>query len=447
MNEKKQQSKNIFLKQVCVSMVLFFCGIFFMQYVGANLTSTNFQVENPTLLLNGGQASSTSFQYFSGTGEFTIGESTSTSFTNRAGFLYFPIATSPIVSTTAGNGQVVITWTPATGTFANITSYELGVATSVSGPFVYTSVGNVTTTTKTGLTNGITYYFNIKTYAAGIVVSESSTVSALPTAPVTGGGGGGGGGTVTTGTGLGGVNFAGRAYPNQTVVLLKDAQVISNTVAGPDAKFSISVTGLSSGNYVFSIYSQDSTGNRSALQTFPILVTSGVSSNIGGIFIAPTISVDKSQVKQGENIAIFGQSVPNAEVTISVHSEREIFNKTTSDTNGAFLYNFDTSIIEKGNHVTKSKTAKDGQISPFGKSVDFIVGDSTILLDSPIKKCPIKGDLNGDCRVNLIDYSMTAFWYRRPLNAPASLFELKLLNSDGKINLVDFSILAYYWTG
>ena len=69
------------------------------------------------------------------------------------------------------------------------------------------------------------------------------------------------------------------------------------------------------------------------------------------------------------------------------------------------------------------------------------------MIDKSVAKCPIKGDLNGDCRVNLIDYSMTAFWYRRPLNAPASLFELKLLNSDGKINLVDFSILAYYWTG
>ncbi len=429
-------------------MMLFFVILICAHQVRANLTSTSFQIENPVMILQGGESTSASFQYFSGTGEFTIGESDSSSFINRTGFLYFPIATSPIVSATPGNGQVILSWTAATGVFANITSYEIGISTSSSGPFTYTSVGNVLTTTQTSLTNGITYYFKIKTYASGIVVSESSTVSALPVAPIGGGGGGGGGGTSSSaGTGLGGVNFSGRAYPNQTVVLLKDAQVISNTLAGPDANFSISVSNLSNGNYIFSMYSQDSSGNRSSLLTFPILVTQGVSSNIGGIFIAPTINVDKSQVKQGENIAIFGQSVPNAEVTISVHSEREIFNKTTSDKNGAFLYNFDTSIIEKGNHVTKSKTAKDGQISPFGKSVDFIVGDTTILTNKPITKCPVKGDLNGDCRVNLIDYSMTAYWYKRSLNTPASLFELSLLNADGKINLVDFSILAYYWTG
>ncbi len=51
-------------------------------------------------------------------------------------------------------------------------------------------------------------------------------------------------------------------------------------------------------------------------------------------------------------------------------------------------------------------------------------------------------DLNNDKRVNLIDFSITAYWYKRP-SPPATVD----LNNDGKVNLVDFSIMAYYWTG
>ena len=45
-------------------------------------------------------------------------------------------------------------------------------------------------------------------------------------------------------------------------------------------------------------------------------------------------------------------------------------------------------------------------------------------------------------KVNIVDFSITAFWYNRPSPPPAID-----LNKDGKVNLVDFSILAYYWTG
>jgi hypothetical protein len=230
-------------------------------------------------------------------------------------------------------------------------------------------------------------------------------------------------------------------------VLLKDAQVVTSTVAGSDANFSISLSNISSGNYIFSVYSEDAKGNRSSLLTFPVSVTGSATSNIGGIFIAPTIAVDKSEVKRGENIAIFGQSIPSAEVTISVHSNEEIFNKTSSDRNGAYLYNFDTSIIEMGDHVTKSKSAKDGQISSFGKAVGFIVGDKTVTIENQNTKCPVKADLNSDCKVNLVDYSIAAYWYKRSLNQSTITLEKAKLNGDGKIDLIDFSIIAYYWTG
>jgi hypothetical protein len=41
-----------------------------------------------------------------------------------------------------------------------------------------------------------------------------------------------------------------------------------------------------------------------------------------------------------------------------------------------------------------------------------------------------------------VDFSIMAYWYKRP-NPPASVD----LNGDSKIDLVDFSILAFNWTG
>ena len=221
---------------------------------------------------------------------------------------------------------------------------------------------------------------------------------------------------------------------------MKDAQIIATTVADANANFKVSVSNVSSGNYIFSVYSEDKNGNRSSMLTFPVGVSSGAATEIGGIFIAPTIAIDKSEVKQGENIAIFGASVGNAEITISVNSEEEFFKKVKTDANGAYLYQFDTSPLEKGGHVTKSKASSGGDISSFSKAVSFTVGSKTVL-SAPVKKIE-KGDTNNDKRVNLVDFSITAYWYRRP-DPPASVD----LNGDKKIDLVDFSIMAFYWTG
>ena len=72
-------------------------------------------------------------------------------------------------------------------------------------------------------------------------------------------------------------------------------------------------------------------------------------------------------------------------------------------------------------------------------------------IDTTIKKvekegkeqnCIIPADLNGDCRVDLVDFSILKYWRGK------SDFPKKIdLNKDGVLNIKDFSILAYYWTG
>jgi hypothetical protein len=251
--------------------------------------------------------------------------------------------------------------------------------------------------------------------------------------------GGGGGMAILTGA-----SFSGRAYPLSKITLLKDGQIVASTVAGPDANFSISLTNLGSGSHNFAVYGEDGAGRRSSLLTFPVTVSYGALTDIGGIFIAPTIAVDKSEVRKGDNIAIFGQTAAKAEVTLEVNSDEPIFAKTASDKNGVYLYNLDTSVLDLGRHLAKSKSALGNSLSPYGQAVGFKVGTENVSAASPTS-FNSKADFNGDSRVNLVDFSILAYWYKRPLAAGVAA---KVdLNGDGKIDIKDFSILAYWWTG
>ena len=246
----------------------------------------------------------------------------------------------------------------------------------------------------------------------------------------------GGGGSVPLNTI---VTFSGRAYPLSRVTILENGQIAVTTIAGPDAKFSAAISGLSAGNYSFGVYSQDTSGIRSDVFSFPIMITAGVTTDISGIFIAPTISADKAQVKQGDNVALFGQAAPNANVVISVHSATETFHTVPTDSSGAYLLTLDTSNLELGTHAAKSKSVLPAEASDYGKAVNFAVGDRTI----PQTACALRiGDLNCDGKVDLVDFSILTYWYKKA-NPPAAVD----LNHDGVVNLVDFSILAYYWTG
>ena len=57
------------------------------------------------------------------------------------------------------------------------------------------------------------------------------------------------------------------------------------------------------------------------------------------------------------------------------------------------------------------------------------------------------GDVNCDNRVDIVDFSVAAFWFEKPLSEEMALIEKTYLNGDGVIDIVDFSIMAYWWTG
>ncbi len=261
------------------------------------------------------------------------------------------------------------------------------------------------------------------------------------------GGGGGGGGIGPPPVILTGANFSGRAYPLSIVSILKDGQLAATTIAGPDSNFNVSLSGLSPGNYTFSIYGEDDQDRRSSLFTFSVYVSNGATTNITGIFIAPTISLDKSTVRRGDNISIFGQSIPDSTVTINVSSEPEFFRHINTDQDGVYSHSFDSSLLEYGDHSAKSKTSYANDISSYGRSLAFEVGDRNVEYDGDIPQegegCGSGGaDVNCDTYVNLIDFSIAAYWYKR-----SSVPENVDINNDGKVDLIDFSIMAFYWSG
>jgi len=254
------------------------------------------------------------------------------------------------------------------------------------------------------------------------------------------GGGGGGGGYILRETRL---VISGRAYPNSEVFLLKDGETALEVRAGSDGKFIFSLTNISPGNYFYTLYAEDSRGNRSTLYTFPVKIEQGQTIEVSNIILSPTIDVDKLEVKRGEFLTIFGSATPRADVLISVSSEEELFLKVSTNDDGSYLYQLDTGLLDLGTHYTKSKTILAQQyVSNYSRVVSFKVGQTTVLKKTG--KCPQIGDFNGDCRVNLIDFSIMAYWYKRPLTAEGKKTDL---NNDGKVDLIDFSILAYWWTG
>lgn len=238
--------------------------------------------------------------------------------------------------------------------------------------------------------------------------------------------------------------FKGSAYPGSIISLIKNGILLATIPANPDGTFELHVRNLSPGTYSFGIRAQDSNGLTSKLLTFSIYVSSAVATMVEGIFIPPTITSDKIEVKKGDPITFSGYSVPNAEVRLSVSLTTEIIKKAKAGIDGSWFYIIDSSALENGDNTAKARSLTGNDISIYSDPLSFRVGDTNRLrpkisgLGGFRKRC----DLNDDGRVNLLDFSIMAFWYKR-LTFPPRVD----LNSDKSINLTDLSILAYCWTG
>jgi hypothetical protein len=239
--------------------------------------------------------------------------------------------------------------------------------------------------------------------------------------------------------------FKGLAYPDATIYLLKNGDVMGQTKAGKDGYFDIRLRSLPQGTFTFGLKAEDSFKNVSKIITVTVFISGGVATTVGGIFMPPTITSDKTEVKKGEIITFSGLTAPYAEIRLSLgKGSDEVIKKIHVTASGIWSYVLDSSEFSFGDYEAKARALLSDSLSPYSEVLFFKVGEVTKLRVKNIglsgfrKKC----DLNNDNRVNLLDFSIMAFWYKR-LGFPPKVD----LNTDTKINLTDLSILAYCWTG
>ena len=256
----------------------------------------------------------------------------------------------------------------------------------------------------------------------------------------------GGGGGVFTGGSLAPappaqVTILGKAYPNSNVNILKDGEVVGVVKADAKADFFFTTSGITPGTVTFGFWSEDQNGLRSVAFTTTFQVIRSAATTISGIFLPPTIELDKRSVKKGGVVNMSGQSVPEVKVRTFIHSDEEVVREVPTDDKGNWLLAFDTSVLSEDIHTVKAlfEVSAAGALlkSGLSQSISFFVGDGDI---SDL----LEPDLNQDGKVNLVDFSILLFHWGGTggsSNPPADI------NRDGKVTLTDFSIMVFHWTG
>lgn len=235
-------------------------------------------------------------------------------------------------------------------------------------------------------------------------------------------GGGGGGRASVNPT----IRFSGLAHPFGDVFFLQDGVRAAVFEAGDNARFSFEREDVTAGEYLFTFYGVDASGRKSGLLSFTVSVPDVEIVIVENVFIPPTLSAD--EVGEG-TVLLQGTTVPLSTVIFALFDlgvpigERE----TRAGGDGSFR---DTILFQSSRLVAKAKSVVDGLESPFGTATR--VGGKDIR----------EVDVNEDGKIDLVDFSILAYWYKR--DNPPSRFDL---NSDGAVDLTDVSILAFYWTG
>lgn len=236
--------------------------------------------------------------------------------------------------------------------------------------------------------------------------------------------------------------FKGIAYPGSNIIILKNGLILHELPSFQDGTFEIPVRNIQPGTYTFGIQAKDNKGLLSSVLTYTIAINSGAITEVKGIVIPPTITTDKSEVREGDTIIFSGRSVPNSDIALSHFARTGITKNTKADSTGAWSVTLQTRGLERGDYNAKARAKVNEVYTLYSSTILFKIGDSNKMRKAGGLLVNARCDLNNDSRVNLLDFSIMAFWYKR-LGFPIRVD----LNSDGRINLTDLSILAYCWTG
>lgn len=309
-------------------------------------------------------------------------------------------------------------------------------------------------TTLSGFVDGQTYSFYVRcrdaTYGVTNLTDYTITFSLAPTpesqASVTLVNlGSGGSGSFPSGSSvlfLAAVTVSGWSSPGVNVTVLRDGVKQLTTQAKADGSFRAELPKVERGTYTYLTYAEDSKGRKSASDSATISLVSGTVNTITDVVVPPTIALAKAEVSLAEEVRISGESVPGAKVEVTVQkvdssnpADLKKFTATTTQTGtGTWEVRFNSKELAKGTHEIRARTIISTQLeSSLSSAVRLGAGEAPAPGAS-------QGDINGDGKVNLIDFSiMLSHWGTDEASAD--------FNNDGTVSLADFSILLFNWTG
>jgi hypothetical protein len=254
-----------------------------------------------------------------------------------------------------------------------------------------------------------------------------------------GGGGGGGGESYPPAPGTPSLLLSGVAMPEANIAVLQDGSLISaSAVAGGNGDFSLAIPPLPQGTYSFTVEALGAGSTVLSSYTVTITLVAGTTNNITDIVWPPSIDFVTSTVALGKPFLIAGLGAPSSTIDIFVVNQANTMSPfsatTTVDANGVWSYPLSTTGFPMGTYQIKIRESVSSlAMSNFSSIALLGVG-------SLPKGNLNMGDLNGDGKINLADFSILL--YHWDTNYPPAEFD-----GGSKVDLPDLSILLAHWTG
>ncbi len=235
------------------------------------------------------------------------------------------------------------------------------------------------------------------------------------------------------------ISFKGLAYPSSLVIIKQSGELLSAISTTTRAKFSVSEE-VDPGFYTFRVHGLDARGIHGKAVKFITLISDGTATTLSGIFLPPTIVLNKKTISKAKRIKIYGTSSLNKRIIIKVRPGPQTF-RTKTHRRGRWHKYIPGSALALGRHSVKVRARKtNGTRSPCSKKKWFKVTRPQTLSTCELAA---EGDINCDSFVDLLDLSLMQLYWEQTVAAGNRAD----INGDGQVNILDFSLLMYYWTG
>jgi hypothetical protein len=234
------------------------------------------------------------------------------------------------------------------------------------------------------------------------------------------------------------VQFSGYASPQAVVKIARQGKTVATRTATAAAWFEIVIADQPTGDQIYDITAEDTRGLTHAPITFALNMKSGVTTIVSGVFLGPSIGIDKAAVRIGQSVTVSGSTAPNATVGLMLNPAVNSGYQAVSNEIGRWSKTIDTGNLTVGNYSISAQAVINGdQASIPSSSVSFSVNPLGVV------DTRSSADFNTDNKVDLIDFSVMLFYWGTTRSGATRVD----LNKDGLVDVVDFSIMLYQWTG